>query len=128
MATFTVVVGDPDSGETHQVEVDGQDANRFLGKEIGESVDGGAVGLDGYTVEITGGSDDAGRPLSPGVAGAALDEVLMSERSVGYKPRRDGERRRVTVRGREIGDSVSQVNVRITERGSTDVDELLADE
>ncbi|AXR76917.1 30S ribosomal protein S6e [Natrarchaeobaculum sulfurireducens] len=127
MASFTVVVGDPDSGLTYQLEADGQDANRFMGKSIGEEVDGGAVGLDGYTLEITGGSDDAGRPLNPDVDGSNVEEVLMTGRQIGYKPSRDGERRRITVRGREISDAVAQINASIVDRGSADVDELLGD-
>ncbi len=127
MASFTVVVGDPDSGMAYQLEADEQDANRFMGKEIGDEVDGSAVGLDGYTLEITGGSDDAGRPLNETVAGPNLEEVLMDERQTGYKPRRDGERRRITVRGREISDAVAQINASIVERGSTDVEELLGE-
>ena len=125
MASFTVVVGDPESGASYQLEAEGQDANRFLGRSIGDEVDGGAVGLDGYTLEITGGSDDAGRPLNPTVAGGNLQEVLMKERQTGYKPERDGERRRITVRGREISDTVAQINTSIVERGGTDVEELL---
>ncbi|ELZ01503.1 30S ribosomal protein S6e [Natrialba chahannaoensis JCM 10990] len=127
MASFTVVVGDPESGSSYQLEAAEQDANRFLGKEIGEEVDGSAVGLDGYTLEITGGSDDAGRPLNGEVAGADLTEVLMEDRQTGYKPERDGERRRITVRGREVSDAVAQVNASITDRGSTDVDDLLGE-
>ncbi len=128
MASFTVVVGDPESGTSYQLEAEGQDANRFLGKSIGEEVDGSAVGLDGYTVEITGGSDDAGRPLNGDVDGPNLEEVLMSGRQTGYKPRRGGERRRVTVRGGEVSDAVAQVNASITERGSADVEELLGED
>ncbi|EMA32387.1 30S ribosomal protein S6e [Halobiforma nitratireducens] len=127
MASFTVVVGDPDSGMTYQLEAEEQDANRFIGKSIGDEVDGGAVDLDGYTLEITGGSDEAGRPLNEDVAGANLKEVLMSERQTGYRPNRDGERRRITVRGREVSDAVAQINASIVDRGSTDVDELLGD-
>ncbi|WP_459806381.1 30S ribosomal protein S6e [Halopiger thermotolerans] len=127
MASFTVVVGDPDTGSSYQLEAEDQDANRFIGKEIGEEVDGSAVGLDGYTLEITGGSDDAGRPLNPDVSGANLTEVLMEGRQTGYKPSRDGERRRVTVRGREVSDAVAQINASIVDRGSTDVDELLGE-
>lgn len=126
MADFQVVVADPDSGTTHQRDVDGQDANRFLGKSIGEEVDGGAVGLDGYTVEITGGSDFAGRPLRGDVSGPNLKEVLL-DGGTGYKPKRDGERKRVTVRGGEISDAVAQLNVKISERGETSVEELLGE-
>ncbi len=127
MASFTVVVGDPDSGSSYQLEAEEQDANRFIGKSIGEEVDGGAVGLDGYTLEITGGSDEAGRPLNPEVAGSNLQEVLMKERQTGYKPARDGERRRITVRGREVSDVVAQINATVVESGSTDIDTLLGD-
>lgn len=128
MASFTVVVGDPDSGMTYQLEAEEQDANRFIGKSIGEEVDGNAVGLDGYTLEITGGSDEAGRPLNENAEGSNLTEMLMSGRQTGYHPRRDGERRRITVRGSEISDEVAQVNASIVDRGSTDVDELLGDD
>jgi small subunit ribosomal protein S6e len=127
MAAFAVVVSDPDSGTSHQIAVDGQDANRFLGREIGAEVDGGAVGLDGYTVEITGGSDAAGRPMRSDVAGAALSEELLAG-GTGFNPTRDGERRRVTVRGREVGEAVAQLNVRIAERGEESVETLLGED
>jgi len=128
MATFAVVVADPESGATYQLEADDQDANRFINREIGDDVDGGAVGLDGYTLEITGGSDEAGRPMRGDVAGGDLKEVLMKGKSTGYDPSRDGERKRVTVRGRQISDAVAQINAKITERGDTDVEELLGDD
>jgi small subunit ribosomal protein S6e len=123
MANFQVVVADPDSGVAYQREVDGQDANRFLGKSIGEDVDGGAVGLDGYSVEITGGSDNAGRPMRGDVAGPDLKDVLL-EGGTGYNPERDGERRRISVRGKEVSEEVAQLNVRISEYGDESVESL----
>ncbi len=51
----------------------------------------------------------------------------MTGRQTGYKPSRDGERRRITVRGKEVSDAVAQINASIVARGSTDVDELLGD-
>ena len=127
MAEFTVAVADPEDGTTYQVDVSDQDANRFIGKEIGEEVTGSAVGLDGYTLEITGGSDDAGRPMRGDVRGAALKNIML-EGGTGYHPEKDGERKRVTVRGREISDSTRQINATITARGSDDVAALLGDE
>ncbi|UPW02024.1 30S ribosomal protein S6e [Halorussus gelatinilyticus] len=126
MADFQVVVADPDSGTTYQRDVDGQDANRFLGKSIGEDVDGGAVGLDGYTVEITGGSDDAGRPMRGDVDGPNLKEVLL-DGGVGYEPSRDGERKRVTVRGGEVSEATAQLNVKVSEYGEGSVEDLLGE-
>jgi len=128
MAEFQVVVGDPDTGESYQFEVADADANRFLGRSLGEEVDGGAVGLDGYTLRLTGGSDAAGRPLKASLPGPSLREVLVAERTVGYRPTGDGVRRRVTVRGSEITDEVAQVNAAIVERGSADVADLLGGE
>ncbi|MFB6224022.1 MAG: 30S ribosomal protein S6e [Haloarcula sp.] len=124
MAEFTVAVSDPESGHTYQIDVDGQDANRFIGRELGDEVNGGAVGLDGYTLELTGGSDTSGRPMRSDVRGVATKEI-MSDGGVGFKPTTDGERKRVTVRGREVSDDTRQINAKITARGSEDVDDLL---
>ena len=123
MAEFKVVVADPETGETFQREVDGQDANRFLGRDLGDEVDGSAVGLDGFTLELTGGSDETGRPLRADVPGSSLKELLL-ESGVGYKPTRDGERKRVTVRGREISDAVAQINASVVDGDGSVADAL----
>jgi small subunit ribosomal protein S6e len=111
MAEFKIVVGD-DAGDTRQFDVDGQDANRFLGREIGDEVDGAAVSVDGVDLTITGGSDKAGRPMREDVPGGDLKELLL-EGGVGYKPSRDGERKRVTVRGRQVSEETVQINARV---------------
>ncbi|EMA33883.1 30S ribosomal protein S6e [Haloarcula japonica] len=127
MAEFTVAVSDPEDGHTYQIDVDGQDANRFIGRELGDEVDGSAVGLDGYTLELTGGSDTSGRPMRPDVRGVTTKEI-MSDGGVGFKPTTDGERKRITVRGREVSDDTRQINAKITARGSDDVADLLGDD
>ncbi|MFC7156053.1 30S ribosomal protein S6e [Halomarina halobia] len=124
MAEFQVVVADPEDGATYQFDIEGQDANRFIGRDLGDEVDGTAVGLDGYTIELTGGSDNAGRPMRADVAGQNLKALLLTG-GVGYKPTVEGERKRVTVRGREIGEETRQINAKIVERGSQSIEELL---
>ncbi|MFB6162178.1 MAG: 30S ribosomal protein S6e [Halococcoides sp.] len=119
MADFTVTVADPESGRTYQHDVDGQDANRFVGRTIGEEIDGSAVGLDGYRLELAGGSDTSGRPMREDVTGPGVEEIL-SDGGTGFNPDRDGERRRVTVRGNEVSDDIRQLNTRIVERGDED--------
>ena len=126
MADFTVVVADPEDGATYQLDATEQDANRFIGRELGEEVDGSAVGLDGYTLELTGGSDTAGRPMRGDVRGADLKEILTAG-GTGYNPSREGERRRVTVRGREVSEETRQINAKIVGRGSTDVADLVGE-
>lgn len=126
MADFKVVVSDPETGATYQRDVDGQDANRFLGRDLGDEVDGDAVGLSDYSLELTGGSDNAGRPLRDDVSGPALKQVLLTG-GTGYKPKRDGERKRVTVRGREISEEVAQINAKISAYGDESVEELFGE-
>ncbi|UPM42044.1 30S ribosomal protein S6e [Halocatena salina] len=127
MAEFQVDVADPEDGTTHQFEVDGQTANRFVGREIGTEIDAGALGLSGYTIEITGGTDNAGRPMRSDVAGQDLSSVLLTG-GVGFNPTVDGERKRVTVRGREVGSDARQINAKIVDRGSQPVEELIDEE
>jgi len=126
MTELTVALSDPETGTTYQRDVSDQNANRFIGREIGEDVAGSAVGLDGYTLTITGGSDDAGRPMRGDVRGSALKNVLLKG-GTGYNPTRDGERKRVTVRGCEVSDATRQINAVISDRGDGDVADLLAE-
>ncbi len=127
MADFQVIVGDPDEGTTHSFEVDGQDANRFIGRSLGDAVDGDAVGLSGYELELTGGSDTSGRPMRADVPGTATRELLLTG-GVGFHPTVDGERKRVTVRGAEISEDTRQINAKIVARGDQSIEDLLGDD
>jgi len=125
MAELKLVVSDPDTGDTYQTELDGQDANRFIGRSIGEEVDGSVVGLSESTLELTGGSDAAGRPMREDVSGSNLKQLLL-EGGVGYHPEKDGERRRVTVRGAEFSEDSAQVNAKVV--GDEDVAAAFGDD
>ena len=68
---FKAVVNDTDpssGGKSYAVDISGSNYNHFLGKKIGDSVDGifvgdGEVTLGGFKLEITGGSDLTGTPM-----------------------------------------------------------------
>lgn len=126
MADFQVVVADPEDGTAYRRDIDGQDANRFIGRSIGDEVDGDAAGLSGYTLEITGGSDQTGRPMRPDIAGPDVKRVLVTG-GTGYEPGRDGERKRRGFRGREVSEETTQINAKITARGDQSVAELLGE-
>jgi small subunit ribosomal protein S6e len=119
-----VVVSNPDTGNSYQVEAD---VNDFGGTAIGDEVEGGVVGLDGYKLEVTGGSDDTGRPMRGDVEGQAIDEILI-DGGTGFNPTRDGERRRVSVRGGEVGDATVQLNTKIVKQGDSDLQDLLGED
>ncbi|MDR9446014.1 MAG: 30S ribosomal protein S6e [Haloquadratum sp.] len=127
MTDITMVVSDA-TGSSQQVVVEGAESTDLMGAAIGETVDGAVCGLDGITVELTGGSDAAGRPMRPDVPGSALTELLSSG-GIGYRPTRDGERKRVTVRGRQVSAETAQVNAQIAD-GATlaDADEDAEDD
>lgn len=121
MAGYICVVADPETGQSHQFEADDAD---LRGRIIGEEIDGDEIGLAGYTLELTGGSDAAGRPMRGDVEGTQPTKIL-SAGGTGFRPTRDGERRRVTVRGNQIGNDTAQLNFKILEHGDTSIDELL---
>jgi small subunit ribosomal protein S6e len=48
------------------MEVEGAESKKFIGLKIGEEFDAAPVGLAGYTLRITGGSDKNGFPTTSG--------------------------------------------------------------
>jgi len=121
---FRVVISDPQSGKAYQVEAKDAAANKFLGRKIGDVVDGDAVGMPGYSIEITGGSDREGFPLRRDLPGSKRRKILIAG-GTGYHPLEKGRRKRKTVHGRDISADVGQINAKITERGAKPVEELL---
>lgn len=121
------VIGTQD-GDTHQFELDETQASALTGLSIGDEVDGSAIGLNGYTLEITGGSDTEGFPMRETVEGTGRRRLLVKE-GVGARDLEEGERRRKSVRGNTVADDIAQVNLRVVEAGGEDVAALLgADE
>lgn len=115
MAKFKVIVSDPEAGTSKIVELEEARATPFIGRKIGESVDGAVVDLPAHKLRITGGSDRDGVPIRPNVHGGVRRNVVLSG-GVGFNPHRKGERRRKTVRGNIITDEIIQINTKITEK------------
>lgn len=115
-----VTIGTKD-GKTYQKEV-GETA-QLVGKTIGETFDGGIVGLDGYKLEITGGSDKDGFPMRESIEGPERKRVLLNE-GAGIQSE-EGIRRRKSVRGNTVSADIQQLNTRVAEEGSKSVEELL---
>ncbi len=126
MADFKVVVSDPKT-KAYQFDVTGAEANKFIGKAIGQTVDGGTVGLQGYTLKITGGSDKSGMVMRPDVPGPKRQKVLVAG-GVGYTPVSKGVRRRKMMRGREIAPDIVQINAVVVEYGDKTIEKILGGE
>jgi len=114
--------------DSHQIEVPAAESKQLLGLKIGEEFDASNLGLNGYTLKITGGSDKNGFPMKKDVEGPRRIKSLLSG-GTGFKPKRDGQRRRKTVRGNTISDDIVQVSTVVSKKGKKSIDELLqADE
>ena len=117
---FKVVVSQ--KAESYQVEVD--ETKAFNGLVIGDEFDGGLVGLDGYTLKITGGSDKNGFAMKKDVDGPRRIKSLLTG-GVGYKPKGDGVKRRKTVRGNTISEDIVLINTIVTKAGSKSISDIL---
>ena len=95
-----------------------QKIDPLIGKVIGETFDGGLVGLPGYEFKITGGSDFSGIPMRPNVHGPVKKRLLL-RKGPGYKPLRKGEKKRKVIRGSEITDDMKQINCTTIKIGKT---------
>lgn len=121
---FRVVVSDPKGGKAYQVEIKDPGAGKFLGKHIGDKVEGEVLGMPGYSVQITGGSDREGFPMRSDLPGTKRRKLLVSA-GTGYHPTADGRKKRKSIHGREISSDIGQINVKVIEAGAKPVEELL---
>ena len=122
MVEFKVVISD--GPKSWQIIVDGHHANSLVGKKIGDEVDGIFVSLPGYKLKITGGVDKDGFVMRKDIPGISRKRILVS-RSIGFKPKDRGIRKRITVCGNTISLNISQINMKVIKRGTKPIEELL---
>ncbi len=115
MTKFKVIVSDPETGTSKVVELEEARAVPFIGRKIGESIDGAVVDLPAHRLQIMGGSDRDGVPIRPNVHGGGRRKVVLSG-GVGFNPQNKGQRRRKTVRGEVITDEIAQINTQIIQK------------
>ena len=114
---MNIVVSDPKTRKAYSKKVD--NAAMFNGKKVGEQIELGIVGLDGYVAKITGGSDKQGFPMKSDLAGPGRREVYITTNV------KHGERIKVARRGNTITDEIAQLNVKVVKEGQKSLEELL---
>ncbi len=123
MATFKLVISNPKNGIARQVEISGEEAEKLVGKRIGDEVPASELGLNlteifgeevpgNVKLRVTGGTDKDGFAMRPDVHGPRRVKILIS-RGPGFRPKERGERRKKTVRGNTISPEVVQVNMKL---------------
>tara|TARA_Y100000310_G_C20065469_1_gene526938 strand:- start:16 stop:507 length:492 start_codon:yes stop_codon:yes gene_type:complete len=135
-----LAIGNPGTKKTYKVEL--ADGSKLIGKKIGDEVKGELVGLDGYTLKITGGTDSSGFPMSKSIEGSGRKRVLLKVGSLGFRSRRirklvkkegqklkrvtrKGERRRKSIRGNTISTDSKQINFVVVKAGKATPEKLL---
>ena len=124
MVDFKAIINDVKTGKSYNVAVSGHHANSLIGKNIGEIVDGIFVGLPGYKLKITGGSDNTGVPMRGDMPGNKRRKLLMAD-GQSFHEKYPGQRKRVAIRGATISSSIVQINMAVAEYGPKSIEECL---
>jgi len=134
---FKINISDK-SGKTYKLELESEELN---GKSLGEKIDGKEIlpDLEGYELEITGLSDNAGFTAMQDVEGTELKKVLLPYgKAMHMKPKGDkkinrkpsGMRLRKTVRGKVISQAIHQINTKVTKQteGAKKLEQVFSDQ
>src|SRR5699024_7072050 len=73
----------------------------------------------GYVFRIAGGNDKQGFPMKQGVLTNSRVRLLLSAGHSCYRPRRDGERKRKSVRGCIVDSNLSVLALVIVQKGES---------
>ncbi|MBI2148473.1 30S ribosomal protein S6e [Candidatus Woesearchaeota archaeon] len=120
MVEVKFVVNDTKTGKSYQKMLED---NPFLNKKIGEKVSGSDIGLEGYELEIKGGSDKSGCPIRYDMPGFGKKKALLSSGPC-VKGLKKGKRIKKTVAGNIINQDIVQINLKIIKEGSQKLEEL----
>lgn len=95
----------------------------FYDKRIGAEVQVDSLGDEwkGYILKITGGNDKQGFPMKQGVLTNGRVKLLFSEGHSCYRPRKDGERKRKSVRGCIVDANLSVLCLVIVKKGAEEI-------
>lgn len=124
MAVFKIVVSDPKSKRAGQFDVDQSKASSLVGKRIGDEFDGGLVGFAGYKLRIRGGTDKDGFAMHADMKGTGRRKALLDGKPSFY-PDIQGQRKRKTVCGSTVSDSIVQINAVVEKYGEKPFEELV---
>ncbi|KAK1925558.1 putative 40s ribosomal protein s6-b [Papiliotrema laurentii] len=95
----------------------------FMEKRMGQEVPADSLGDEwtGYVLRITGGNDKQGFPMKQGVLAQHRVRLLLADGHSCYRARRDGERKRKSVRGCIVGNDIQVLSVIIVKQGEKDL-------
>jgi len=113
-------IANPSSGCQKLIDVDDEKKLRvFYDKRMSQEVEGDSLGdeFKGYVFKITGGNDKEGFPMKQGILLNHRVRLLLREGTTCYRARKDGERKRKSVRGCIVGPDLSVLDLIIVKKG-----------
>ncbi len=133
-AMFKINISTKD-GKTYKLETE---AESLLGRSLGDKVQGSELlpDLEGYELEITGASDNAGFTAMENVEGIGRKRILLKYgKAMHRRPRREGKKKvsnprpkglrlRKTVLGKVISENIVQINTRVAKEGKKKLEEV----
>ena len=119
-----ITIAYPENGT--QICIDVEDVatlSNFFEKRLGQDVNGDFLGdqFKGYVFRIGGGHDKQGFTMKQGVITPRRVRLLLKAGSSCYRPRKDGERKRKTVRGCIISNEISALHLIVVQKGPKDI-------
>ena len=98
-------------------------------RRMAQEIDGSVLGeeFDGYILRISGGNDKQGFPMRQGVLTNTRVRLLCQKGHKAYRPRRQGERKRKSVRGCIVGHDISVLNLVVSQVGEKTIEGLTSD-
>jgi len=127
MPNFQFIISDPTKRKAYKVEADQDKSIGLVGKTIGQKFNGDILGLSGYELQITGGTDKDGFPMHPQVHGPGRKKIVLAH-PPGFHPKMKGQRRRKMIRGNAISRDIRQINCKVTKAGTKPLDQLIKKE
>jgi len=129
MAVFKFIVNS--KSKSYKIEKDQGEAP-LSGKKIGDTFSGDVIGLNGFELQITGGSDNSGFPMRSDIEGTVKKRFLIT-RGKGFsgikKIRKkkviiDGYKKRKMLRGNIINSDITQINCKVVKEGEKNLEDL----
>ena len=117
MPKFKLIVSEPNTGKAKSIELDEEKSRSLIDKQIGDTIDGSIIGVKGKA-EITGGTDKDGIPMRNDIHGSGKKYIILSD-GPGFKPKKNGERKRKVIRGKIITEDTYQINMALVQKEET---------
>lgn len=117
-------IANPATGQQKAIDIDDERKTRiFYEKRMGQDVVVDSLGdeFKGYIFRITGGNDKQGFPMKQGVLVPKRVKLLLSDGHSCFRARRDGERKRKSVRGCIVAADIAALSLIVVKQGETDI-------